>query len=327
MAETFVITPEDQKKMKQAEAEKARAEAELVDPARDIAMAVPVAAPTFGGTSPIEKAKEDERGQILFDPTGAGTLAPSPTTGLPPGADIAALDALVKSLQRPGAPRPDLPQLAPITMDPTLRFEEGQAKLVEALQAQAEGRGVSPAALMLERAQDENTRRAMALAASMSGRALPAAQRQILQQQALGAQEAARETAVLKAQEQLAAQQALGAAISAAQAADVSKKELGLQAQKATQDSAIKLARLEQAKADAQSAEELSKLQAQIDVEKAKLAAATAQAGFGTQLEIANLGIPPTPTSMADILADSSKLLKNISPQQVASTAITLGNN
>ncbi len=93
-------------------------------------------------------------------------------------------------------------------------YNANQADLIKLLTNQANGTGgPSPAELLLKKAQDDNLNNQLALAASLSGRALPAAQRQVSQQQALGAQEAARQGAILRAQEQLQAQGLLSSSV------------------------------------------------------------------------------------------------------------------
>jgi len=101
------------------------------------------------------------------------------------------------------------------------RFATGQQNLAAQLGAQAQGQGISAVPAVLQQAQDENVRRQMALAASMSGRALPAAQRQLLQQQALGGQGIAQQAAILKAQEQQQAQQQLAALLAQGRGQDI----------------------------------------------------------------------------------------------------------
>jgi len=190
----------------------------------------------------------------------------------------ASLAAAIANLPKPSEPTTfEVSDLVLPTITPTLatsvadvgftaptRFAEDQAGLIQALQAQAAGQGISPAAMMLQQAQDENARQAMALAASMSGRALPAAQRQILQQQALGGQEAAREMAILKAQEQLAAQQQLAGAIQGARGQEIDIAGLEMQAAQGNQAAAMQLALANQA---AQQAAQQQKAAQQLEAE------------------------------------------------------------
>ncbi len=106
------------------------------------------------------------------------------------------------------------------------QYSPQQAQLLQQLQRNAMGQGgPSPAELILARQNQQNTSQAMALAASQSGRALPVAQRQIMQQAALGGQDAAQQAAILRAQEMLQAQ---GLAASSLQNARQSDLELGM---------------------------------------------------------------------------------------------------
>jgi hypothetical protein len=146
------------------------------------------------------------------------------------------------------------PDLAPITLGalPQLAgiervgiggpsgFRGSQEQLISQLQAQAAGTaGPSLAEQLLRSQQDRNLRQQMALAASLSGRALPAAQRQIMQQQAMGAQEALQQAALLRAQEQQQAMGMLGQTLGTARGQDVQHQQLELEAARANQAAAM----------------------------------------------------------------------------------------
>lgn len=123
-----------------------------------------------------------------------------------------------------------------ITVDPAVLAQ--QQALLTALQAQAAGTGgPSPAELLIKNQQEQNLQRQLALAASLSGRELPAAQRQIMQNQAIGSQQASQQAALQRAQEQLAAQQQVQGLLSAMQ-------QQGLGTQQANQAANIEAARL-----------------------------------------------------------------------------------
>lgn len=145
------------------------------------------------------------------------------------------------------------PSVAAVTANPTSftgaqdtsQYTPQQAALLDALTQQAMGQGgPSPAELMLRAQNDAATNQAMALAASQSGRALPAAQRQIQSQAALGAQQAAQQAAIMRAQEQLSAQQQAVGGLQGARQQDLalSQYNQGQQQALALQNAAQKLA-------------------------------------------------------------------------------------
>lgn len=109
-------------------------------------------------------------------------------------------------------------------------FAGQQQDLVSILQDRSQGLGgPSPAEIMLKQEQDKQINQQLALAASVGGRSLPAAQRQILQQQAVGGQEAIRQGALLRSQEQISAQDQLASLLGTARGQDLSLQ--GQQAQ------------------------------------------------------------------------------------------------
>ncbi len=109
----------------------------------------------------------------------------------------------------------DLPQVQ------DSRYIGTQDQAIANLARSASGAGPSPAQLMLAAQNDANTRQAMALAASTTGRSLPAVQRQIMQQAALGGQQAAQQSAILRAQEMLGAQSQYAQAAQGARGQDI----------------------------------------------------------------------------------------------------------
>lgn len=123
-----------------------------------------------------------------------------------------------------------------ISAGPRSQYETDQRALVDLLTRQATGQGgPSPAELQLMAAQDANTRQAMALAGSISGRGLPVSQRQLLQQAALGGQQTAQQAAILRAQETLKSQEALAQAINQARTGDLTFGQQQLDAAKSNQ--------------------------------------------------------------------------------------------
>lgn len=182
-----------------------------------------------------------------------------------------------------------------------------QQDLVAALQARASGAAPSVAEQLLRSEQDRILQQQMALAASVSGRALPAAQRQVMQQQALGAQEAARQAAIMRAQEQQQSEAALANVLAGMRGQDIQRSGLSLEAQKANQAAQLEGIRnliagqqfdvqtqvaQEAASAADQRArqqlaqeEEVQRRQAAIELARAQLAAETAAASQDTQLK------------------------------------------
>lgn len=99
-------------------------------------------------------------------------------------------------------------------------FRQGQQDLVSMLQDRAAGKGPSVAEEMLKAQNDRAINQQMALAASQSGRGMPATQRQLMQQAAMGAQELGRQSAIARLQEQLAATGQLGNVLNQSRAGD-----------------------------------------------------------------------------------------------------------
>lgn len=185
---------------------------------------------TGGGSSPISGTPSETFQQALQNLNTAGG----------PGA--------LPAFSVPGLGT--LPTITAATVDPVQQvqlggpsqFAGGQQALISALQQQAAGQGPSVAEALLRQQQDKMLNQQAALAASMSGRALPAAQRQIMQQQAAGSQDLAQQAAIMKAQEQLAAQQQLAGALGTFRGQDIQRSGLGLQAAQANQEAALRQA-------------------------------------------------------------------------------------
>lgn len=107
-------------------------------------------------------------------------------------------------------------------------FRKGQQDLVQMLQDRAAGKTPSVAEEMLKAQHDRAINQQMALAASQSGRGMPATQRQLMQQAAMGAQELGRQGSIARLQEQLAAQSALSQALQQGRAGDQGFQSLQL---------------------------------------------------------------------------------------------------
>lgn len=164
-------------------------------------------------------------------------------------------------------------------------FAGQQNQVLQALQAQAQGRGVSPAAQMLQAERDKILASQMALAASQTGRELPAVQRQIMQQAALGQQEAAREAAILRSQEQIQAQQALLGGLGQAQQTELGRAGLSAEMMQANQQQA-----LQAALANQQAAQQAAQLTSQRQLAGAEQATQVALANLAAQQQAQQLG-------------------------------------
>ena len=122
--------------------------------------------------------------------------------------------------------------------DPS-QFLAQQANLAGILQGQVAGTQPSLAQAQLTAERDRMLNQQAALAASMSGRALPAAQRQLAQQAATSQQQLGQQAAILRAQEQQAAQQQLAQLLGTARGQDLQREGLGLTAAQANQQAAL----------------------------------------------------------------------------------------
>lgn len=150
-----------------------------------------------------------------------------------------------------------------------------QQTLADMLAARARGEGTSVAELQLQRAAEENARRAAGALAGVRGMNPALARRLLLQQQSRIAQETAGQGALLRAQEQQAAQQALGTQLAgmrqAEQALYGQSGELGLGQEKlgtSLQESA------EERRLKAQEATQRGQLEAErLQIEEDKAAA------------------------------------------------------
>jgi hypothetical protein len=155
------------------------------------------------------------------------------------------------------------------------QYTPQQANLIEMLMARSQGTGgPSPAELMLAQQNQQNINNAMALNASQSGRAMPVALRQIQQQQALGAQQAAQQAAIMRAQEMLNAQGQAATALQSARGTDLDLARFNQQQMQAARErdfnAGLEAAKTNEANRLAASGQNLAwgQTQAQSDVAK-----------------------------------------------------------
>ncbi len=126
-------------------------------------------------------------------------------------------------------------------------FLQGQRDLVKILQGRVAGTaGPSLAELQLKKAQQDMINQMAAQAGSMSGRALPAAQRQLMQAQQQSGQQLAMDAAILRAQEQKTAEETLSGALGQYRGQDIERTGLQLDADIADQTAALKADTLNQ---------------------------------------------------------------------------------
>ena len=209
------------------------------------------AAGLTGGQEPLPEISPELLQQIQqFGQAGGGASGPAFTTmGLGP---------------LPGFQAAQVGQVGNISLGGPSQFVGDQAALIQSLQQQAAGQGPNIAGQMLKAEQDKLLNQQLAMAASQSGRALPAAQRQIAQQGALGQQQALQQAAIMRAQEQMAAQQQLSQALGTFRGQDIQRAGLGLEAARANQDTALRRALAnQQAKQQANMAQSEQAFQAQ----------------------------------------------------------------
>ena len=140
---------------------------------------------------------------------------------------------IAPSMQAANVGQAQTAQAAQIAMAPQSQFRNTQMGLMQALQAQAAGRGPSVAQSQLQAATDRNIAQAMALQASQRGATAGQGLRNVMQATAGANQQAARQAAEIRVQEQLAAQSALAGLSEAGRAQDIglAQAQAGLQQQ------------------------------------------------------------------------------------------------
>ena len=224
-------------------------------------------------------------------PVAEGLASIDPTTGLPPidlsgvltGGGQSQFAAQTADLFQQPSPF-DVQTLTPLQLQAAQvgavedigiggpsQFAGGQAELIAALQGQAAGTaGPSLAELQMQAERDRALQQQAALASSIGGRALPAAQRQLAQQAALSGQQQAQQAAILRAQEQQAAQQQLAQLLGTARSQDIQREGLGLTAAQANQQAALETA-LAQSQLEQQAAIERARQGLQAQEQQAQL--------------------------------------------------------
>jgi hypothetical protein len=221
----------------------------------------------------------------------------SGTISGPQGNTNAALQALQfgspEAIQSPGLSgnfRPDinaaliqqsqLQQLGPLAGS---QFQGANRDLLNQLLMNSQGKGApSPAELMLQAEREKILNAQMGLAASMTGRDLPAAQRQILQQQAIGQQQAALQSAILRAEEQQDAQQAYAQALQQSQSQELARQGLQTDISKANQAQALQMASANQ------------QAQQAAGLKTADIEAANRQFGANQQMDVLKTNVATT---------------------------------
>ena len=110
------------------------------------------------------------------------------------------------------------------------QFLQGQQDLVKTLQGRVAGTaGPSLAELQMKKAQQDMINQMAAQAGSISGRALPAAQRQLMQAQQQSGQQLAMDAGILRAQEQQQAEAQLAGALGQYRGQDIERTGLQLE--------------------------------------------------------------------------------------------------
>jgi hypothetical protein len=214
-----------------------------------------------------------------LDTTDADAVLKAAIAGLPQASTLPEFTPLALD-ELPTITPTQIAALQSIGLGDPSQFRAGQEDFIAMLQAQAAGRGgPSPAELQLKAAQDAQLRQAMALAASQSGRASPAVQRQLMQQQAMSGQQLAQQQAILRAQEQLAAQGLLGTSLEQARGGDIERTglqaDIDIASQAQTAENQRRQAELQQ-RADLERARQeldASKFASESDLEAQKLQA------------------------------------------------------
>ena len=144
----------------------------------------------------------------------------------PPKAMVAAQMGPIGHIQAP-----DAIKAQQVALGGPSQYAVNQQQLIKALEGRAYGTaGPSLAELQLKKAQQDMINQMAAQAGSMSGRALPAAQRQIMQQQALSGQQLALDSAILRAQEIQQAEAQLAGALGQFRGQDLERTGLNLKA-------------------------------------------------------------------------------------------------
>jgi len=226
----------------------------------------PVEGPT-GGSKPSGKLRSPEH-QALIDSLANPSPASAPTAAAlpqfqgytPTGLSVANIDPetlkakAVADMQSPdpivaaqaaevlGIDPSTLPQVqAQMTqIGGPSQFLQGQQDLVKTLQSRVAGTaGPSLAELQMKKAQQDMINQMAAQAGSMSGRALPAAQRQLMQAQQQSGQQLAMDAAILRAQEQQQAEAQLAGALGQYRGQDIQRTGLDLDSQIANQSSVL----------------------------------------------------------------------------------------
>lgn len=205
-----------------------------------------------------------------------------------------------------GIQAPDAITAQQVALGGPSQYAANQQRLIEALEGRVAGTaGPSLAELQMQKAQQDMINQMAAQAGSMSGRAMPAAQRQLMQQQALSGQQLALDSAILRAQEQQQAEAQLAGALGQYRGQDLQRTGLGLQADTTNQQAMLQAAGLTQEGA----------MQAALANQQADLA--TAQANLQAQREADRLN---QQAALQATLANQSTALGAAKAQLLADT-------
>ena len=177
------------------------------------------------------------------------------------------------------------------------KFVGDQSALIKTLQDRVSGNApTSLAELQMRKAQQDMVNQVAAQAGSMSGRSLPAAQRQLMQMQAQSGQQLAMDSGILRAQEQQAAEAQLAGALGTFRGQDQTRtglqSELDIANQNAALQAAMKTGDINTAIAKANQATQLgislADLETQTAVDQANQAAALAadKANLSSQTQL-----------------------------------------
>lgn len=191
-------------------------------------------------------------------------------------------------------------------------FLQGQRDIIAQLQGRVAGTaGPSLAELQLYKAQQDMINQMAAQAGSMSGRAMPAAQRQLLQTQAQSGQQLAMDAAILRAQEQQQAEAQLAGALGQYRGQDLQRTGLQLDADTANQVAKLKAQGMNQETALAVA---LGNLKSETDIALGNLDAETkaliANQNVDFRTKLANLE-KNTKLSTSELEAAVQAVLKN----------------
>lgn len=148
------------------------------------------------------------------------------------------------------------------------QVRQDQLALNQALQARMAGKTPSVAEMQMRQGQDAAMQQALAMRASARGVNAAVAQQQAADQMAALSQQAVGQTAQMRAQEQMQAEQALGSQLAGMRGQDLSQEQLSLQTQLQQQqmNDALVMKYL-----DAGLTMQQAQLQAQVDLEKARV--------------------------------------------------------